>query len=459
MNKVCVAKFGGTSVANYPAMCNCAKIVTNNPHTKLVVLSASAGVTNLLVELSSGNLDAQGIEDRMLKLSQIEFSILNDLGSPKEITSEIEKLLHEIKDLANHAIIEHDDALTDRIVSYGEIMSTKLFTEVLKSLGFKAKWFDVRTVMRTDNRFGKAAPIIEVLSNSAKEKLVPLFDGETIILTQGFIGSNAIGQTTTLGRGGSDYSAALLGEAIPQCSAIEIWTDVPGIYTTDPRMVKEAAVIPEITFSEAAEMATFGAKVLHPATIFPAVRRNIPVFVGSSKNPELGGTWVRSETESKPTFRAVALRRNQKLLTLQSPNMIGACGFLANIFSIFAKYGISVDLITTSEVSVALTIDNTGSQSNGQSVISEQLINELKSFCKVRVDDNLSLVALIGNGMSQVSGTGAAVFASICDVNIRMICYGASSHNLCFLVNSDQAEHAVTELHHKLLEGNPQVIK
>ena len=243
MNKVCVAKFGGTSVANYPAMCNCAKIVTNNPHTKLVVLSASAGVTNLLVELSSGNLDAQGIEDRMLKLSQIEFSILNDLGSPKEITSEIEKLLHEIKDLANHAIIEHDDALTDRIVSYGEIMSTKLFTEVLKSLGFKAKWFDVRTVMRTDNRFGKAAPIIEVLSNSAKEKLVPLFDGETIIVTQGFIGSNAIGQTTTLGRGGSDYSAALLGEAIPQCSAIEIWTDVPGIYTTDPRMVKEAAEI------------------------------------------------------------------------------------------------------------------------------------------------------------------------------------------------------------------------
>ena len=458
MNKVCVAKFGGTSVANYQAMCNCAKIVTSNPNTRLVVLSASAGVTNLLVALASGSLDQAGIEQHMEKLSAIENSILNDLGRPEAITAEIEKLLHEIRDLANHAIIEHDDALTDRIVSFGEIMSTKLFTEVLNKLGFKSKWVDVRTVMRTDSHFGKAAPIIEVISNSAKEFIAPLLD-DYIVVTQGFIGSNAIGQTTTLGRGGSDYSAALLGEALPGCSAIEIWTDVPGIYTTDPRLVPEAHAIPEITFSEAAEMATFGAKVLHPATIFPAVRKNIPVFVGSSKEPEKGGTWVRKETASKPTFRAVALRKNQILLTLQSPNMIGACGFLANIFSIFAKYGISVDLITTSEVSVALTIDYTGSQSNGQSVLSEKLLNELRSFCKVRIDEGLSLIALIGNGMSQVSGTGAAVFSSICDVNIRMICYGASTHNLCFLVNEDQAPKTIAELHHKLLENNPTIIK
>jgi aspartate kinase len=439
-------------------MCNCAKVVTSNPNTKLVVLSASAGVTNLLVELASGNLDKATIEERMGKLCDIQFSILNDLGRPAEITAEIEKLLHEIRDLANHALIEHDDALTDRIVSYGEIMSTKLFTEVLKKLGHKSQWFDVRTVMRTDSRFGKATPILEVLSSSAKEKLAPLVQ-ESIVVTQGFIGSNAMGQTTTLGRGGSDYSAALLGEALPNCAAIQIWTDVPGIYTTDPRLVAEAHAIPEISFSEAAEMATFGAKVLHPATIFPAVRRDIPVFVGSSKQPELGGTWVRSKTTSRPTFRAVALRRNQILLTLQSPNMIGACGFLANIFSIFAKYGISVDLITTSEVSVSLTIDYTGSQSNGQSVLNEKLLEELKAFCKVRIDEGLALIALIGNGMSQVSGTGAAVFSSICDVNIRMICYGASSHNLCFLVNEDQAEQTIKQLHHKLLEACPEIIK
>ena len=139
--------------------------------------------------------------------------------------------------------------------------------------------------------------------------------------------------------------------------------------------------------------------------------------------------------------------------------MIGACGFLANIFSIFAKYGISVDLITTSEVSVSLTIDYTGSQSNGQSVLNEKLLEELKAFCKVRIDEGLALIALIGNGMSQVSGTGAAVFSSICDVNIRMICYGASSHNLCFLVNEDQAEQTIKQLHHKLLEACPEIIK
>ncbi len=201
MNQVCVAKFGGTSVANYAAMCNCVKIVTSNLDTKLVVLSASAGITNLLVELASGTLDEASIEERMGKICNIEFSILDDLGRPAEITAEIEKLIHEIRDLAKHAIIEHDDALTDRIVSYGEIMSTKIFTEVLKSKGYNAKWFDVRSVMRTNNQFGKATPIIEVLSNTAKELLTPLLD-DYIVVTQGFIGSNAIGQTTTLGRGG-----------------------------------------------------------------------------------------------------------------------------------------------------------------------------------------------------------------------------------------------------------------
>ncbi len=458
MKQVCVAKFGGTSVADYKAMCNCAKIVTANPKTRLVVLSASAGVTNILVELASGFLNQGGIEQRMEKLAAIENSILDDMGRPEDLTAEIESTLHEIRDLAHHAIAEHDEALTDRIVSYGELMSTRIFTEVLNRMGHFARWFDVRSVMKTDSRFGKATPIIEVIGGAVKELLAPLLK-DSIVVTQGFIGSNAIGQTTTLGRGGSDYSASLLGEALPSCGAIEIWTDVAGIYTTDPRLVPGARVIPEITFAEAAEMATFGAKVLHPSTIFPAVRRNIPVFVGSSKTPDQGGTWVRSETDSRPTFRAVALRRNQILLTLQSPRMIGACGFLANIFSIFARYGISVDLITTSEVSVALTIDYTGSQSGGESVLSDRLLSELKSFCRVRVDEGLALIALIGNGMSQVSGTGAAVFSSICDVNIRMICYGASTHNLCFLVNEDQAQQTVAALHRCLLEENPAVIR
>lgn len=450
MNQVCVAKFGGTSVANAEAMGRCAQIVVDNPKTRVVVLSASAGVTNLLVELAAGTLDQQAREERLQRLTDIQFHILADLGQPAALTQTIRDMLDEVRDLAAQASVASDAALVDRMVAQGELMSTRLFTELMRQRGHDAVWFDVRKVMRTDSRFGKATPAIEALRTLSQQELAPLVANHYVI-TQGFIGANAEGQTTTLGRGGSDYSAALLAEAL-NVSELEIWTDVPGIYTTDPRMVKSAHPIPEISFAEAAEMATFGAKVLHPSTLQPAVRRNIPVFVGSSKDPAAGGTWVRSTTESNPLFRAVALRRKQILLTLQSPNMLGACGFLAEVFTILARHRISVDLITTSEVSVALTLDQTGSQSNGKSMLSDEVLAELGALCKVKVEDNLALVALIGNRMSTVSGAGTRVFEAIDDVNIRLICYGASAHNLCFLVEEDQAEEIIQRLHRKLLD-------
>ncbi|MFQ9623631.1 MAG: aspartate kinase [Enterobacteriaceae bacterium] len=188
-----------------------------------------------------------------------------------------------------------------------------------------------------------------------------------MVITQGFIGSEAKGRTTTLGRGGSDYTAALLGEAL-NASRVDIWTDVPGIYTTDPRVAPAAKRIDVIAFAEAAEMATFGAKVLHPATLLPAVRSDIPVFVGSSKEPTAGGTLVCNKTENPPLFRALALRRRQTLLTLQ-PEYAALTRFLAEVFSILARHSISVDLITTSEVSVALTMDTTGSTSAGDTLL------------------------------------------------------------------------------------------
>jgi aspartate kinase len=303
--------------------------------------------------------------------------------------------------------------------------------------------------MRTDSRFGRATPAIEAIHNLAQQEMAGLLK-DHIVITQGFIGANADGQTTTLGRGGSDFSAALLAEALG-VDELEIWTDVPGIYTTDPRLVKEAHPIPEISFSEAAEMATFGAKVLHPATLQPAVRKGIPVFVGSSKDPAAGGTWVRDTTESSPLFRAVALRRNQILLTLHSPNMLHACGFLAQVFTILAKHGISVDLITTSEVSVAITLDQTGSSSTGRSVLNDGVLDELNAFCKVKVETDLALVALIGNRMSEVNGVGTQVFDAVSEHNVRMICYGASTHNLCFLVPESDASLVVQKLHQRLL--------
>ncbi|MBQ9274366.1 MAG: lysine-sensitive aspartokinase 3 [Succinivibrio sp.] len=446
-----IAKFGGTSVGNLAAMQSSFKVAVSNPNTKLVVVSACSGVTNILVELASGSCNGAKTEELINRLRGIHAEIIAGLKNQSELTAYIEERLSEIRNLCVEAGMSRSDALTDRIVCHGELMSSYLFTELFKENGVKARWFDVRQVMRTDSSFGCATPLVEVIYSLVQEKLMPLLTGDEIVITQGFISSNSEGQTTTLGRGGSDYTAALLGEAC-NAATISIWTDVPGVYTTDPRLVPHAQPISELTYLEAAEMATFGAKILHPSTLLPAVRRGIPVYVGSSREPELGGTWVRPATESHPPFRAVALRRHQTLIVLSSPKMVGVSGFLAQVFGIFAKYRRSVDLVSTSEVSIAVTLD-AGTQTSGQSSISEDMLEELRSFCHVKVEHSLSLVAIIGNDMSSLPGIATKAFDSISSFPVRMICYGASSHNLCFLVNEQDDVAALQEVHRHLLES------
>ena len=452
MQNLDIAKFGGTSVANYEAMSKCVQVVTQNPNTKLVVVSACAGVTNHLVELASGAHDTTKREEIIAQVFAIHKAIFDKLPDSAKHEAVINEYLSVVRDLAVQATMTRTDMITDRLVSHGELMSSYLITEIFKQQGFKAKCFDVRQVMRTDSTYGKAVALVEVISTLSKQLLQPILDKEdTIVVTQGFIGADSSGQTTTLGRGGSDYSAALLGEAC-HAKTISIWTDVPGVYTTDPRLVPQAMPISELTYLEAAEMATFGAKILHPSTLVPAVRCGIPVYVGSSKEPEKGGTWVRPTTDYSPSFRAVALRKNQTLIVLSSPKMVGATGFLAEVFSIFAKYKLSVDLVSTSEVSIAITLD-AGSQTSGLSNIPEALFHELREFCHVKVESGLALVAVIGNNMSRTSHITSEVFSSIDNYAVRMICYGASSHNLCFLVGENEAVEVLTHLHQSLLES------
>ena len=449
MTSFVVAKFGGTSVADYDAMNRSADVVLADPNTRLVVLSASAGVTNLLVSLSEG-LEATERFVKLDALRKIQFDILERLQNPNVIREEVERLLENITTLAEAASLATSTALTDELVSHGELMSTLLFVEIMRERNVQAQWFDVRKIMRTSDRFGRAEPDVEALAELTNQQLAPrLADG--IVITQGFIGSEAKGRTTTLGRGGSDYTAALLGEAL-HATRVDIWTDVPGIYTTDPRVVSAAKRIDVIAFEEAAEMATFGAKVLHPATLLPAVRSDIPVFVGSSKDPKAGGTLVCKKTENPPLFRALALRRRQTLVTLHSHNMLHSRGFLAEVFGILARHNISVDLITTSEVSIALTLDTTGSTSTGDTLLTQSLLIELSELCRVEVEEDLVLVAIIGNKLSRACGVGKEVFGVLDPFNIRMICYGASSYNLCFLVPADQAEQVVQKLHQNLFE-------
>lgn len=449
MSQTVIAKFGGTSVADSVAMNSSADVVLSNPDVKVVVLSASAGVTNLLVALAEGCSPADRT-DKIEQIRNIQYKILDKIPGSQVVHEEIDRILENITTLSEAASLATSAALTDELVSHGELMSTLLFVELLRSRNVNAEWFDVRKVMITNDRFGKAEPNVQALSELCNQHLKPRLE-KTLIITQGFIGSEEKGRTTTLGRGGSDYTAALLAEALG-AKRVDIWTDVPGIYTTDPRVVPAAKRIDEIGFEEAAEMATFGAKILHPATLLPAVRSDIPVFVGSSKDVAAGGTLVCNKTSQPPLFRALALRRKQTLLTLHSLNMLHARGFLAEIFNILANHNISVDLITTSEVSIALTLDTAGSSTCGASLLTTSLLTELSALCRVEVEENLALVALIGNQLAQARGVGKEVFGVLEPFNIRMISYGASSHNLCLLVPGDDAEHVVKTLHHNLFE-------
>lgn len=448
MNCLTVAKFGGTSVADHSAMQRCAHVVQSYPDTRLVVVSASAGVTNCLVALSKGELDESSRAEQLNTIYDIEMRLVESLTNPDAVKARISHLLEALTALVREPGLSTNPLLKDELLSFGERMSSVIFTQVLIESGVEASYFDVREVMKTDNRFSNAQPNLLQVNANAEALLAPKVSA-SVVVTQGFIGSDDENNTTTLGRGGSDYSAAILAEALG-AKELHIWTDVSGIFTTDPRLASNARAIPEISFDEAAEMATFGAKILHPATLIPAIRSGTRVFVGSSREPEKGGTWVLKSPEAKPAYRAIALRREQTLVTLKSPNMLHASGFLANVFAVLARHKVSVDLITTSEISVALTIDDP-SNSNTQ-VLNQTLLDELAQLCEVRVEQGLALVAVIGNELQEQNGVSSQILNCVDAYNLRMICHGASQHNFCFLINEVHAEAVVSQLHQALFE-------
>lgn len=447
MNQLHVAKFGGTSMADHAAMSRCADIILADQNIALVVLSACSGVTNQLVTLASPQCTTQQREQLLPGIYQHHRDVLSQITDDSSAVRQIEELLINLHTCVERIAQCHSLQLADEILSFGERLSTFLFTELLKQRNANAQWFDARKVLTTDSHFGCAQPDIERISHNVQAQLLPLCQCG-VVVTQGFIGADSNGNTTTLGRGGSDYSAALFAEALG-AQAVQIWTDVEGIYTTDPRITAAAHAIDEISFNEAAELSTFGAKVLHPSTLWPAIRQNINVFVGSSLNPQNGGTWIKNRVESKPNHRAIAVRNQQTLVTVSSLNMLHRHGFLAKVFAILAKHKISVDLVTTSEVSVALTLDDVGSK---QAELTETALNELRELCEVKVEKDLALVAVVGNDIDRHAGVSSRIFSVLSPYNLRMICHGASSHNICFLVEQSEANDIVCSLHRQLFE-------
>lgn len=452
MSHLVVSKFGGTSMGDAQCMLRSAQVSVQQ-NANLVVVSATSGTTNKLIEAGSlaksGNW--QQVEKVFSEICLRHRQIASQLDLSTEKTQALEGLFEELNSILKGIFFLKDGSMRalDALVSMGERMSSVLFSQALENVVItsgkkqKVQWYDVRQVMRTDDQFGKAKPLSDEINNLGKKVFADIISEKVIGVTQGYIGSTADGQATTLGRGGSDFSAAILAEAI-DAKVLEIWTDVAGIATTDPRIVPEAKLIDELSFKEASELATFGAKVLHPATLLPAIKKNIPVFVGSSFEPEKKGTWVRKEVQSHPLIRAMAIRKKQVLVTITTPEMLQTHGFLFQIFKIFNDFKVSIDAITTSEISVSVTLDDSA-------LLNKKLIEQLSEIAEVHIEEHLSLVSLIGNNINHTPGIAKKIFENIPDINVRMICLGASKHNFCFLVNEAQAEDALKRLHKVLI--------
>lgn len=438
-----VSKFGGTSVGTYEAMQRSARIVASDPQRKLSVISATSGTTNDLVALSVSELDSTSREEILERIEHRHIEIIEQCDKKEELEKEFYSQLSKLREHLD--FIGRDKRWKDRLYAFGELMSTKIFVEVLKENGVAAEWLDAREVIKTDSSFGNAEPDPEAIAKKASKWI----NKNKTYLTQGFIGSDIFGNTTTLGRGGSDFSASLFAEALA-ADTLEIWTDVAGVYTTDPRIVSDAFPIHEISFDEAAELSVFGGKVLHPATLKPAIRGGVNVRVASSSAPDNPGTLIVKESTKKPAIRAISLRKDQTLLTVTSLQMLHQHGFLAQLFKVLAEHRISVDLVSTSEVSVALTLDTAVNAAN-KVELTDKVLGELREFAEVTVESDLALIALIGNEMQKTSGLGGPLFTSLEKYNIRLICHGASSNNLCFLVDHDEAEHIVRKLHDKFI--------
>ena len=336
--------------------------------------------------------------------------------------------------------------IQDAIVSYGERLSVHLLTAAAEARGLDAELVDAREVMRTDSRFGKARPDAGTLALRCQDLIAPVLGAGKIPIIEGFVGATDEGEPTTLGRGGSDYSAALLGAALG-ADEIQIWTDVDGMLTADHRLVPEGKKIRELSFAEAAELAYFGARVLHPATI--AVSRNIPVRILNSRRPSASGTTIASRArKSGVAVKSIATKKGITLIDVKSLRMLMAHGFLRSMFELFDRHEVPVDLVSTSEVSVSLTVDSVEKIS--------AIVAELEQFSEVTVERGCAIVCLVGEEIRSTPRIAARTFGALGDINVRMISQGASEMNLSFIVREGDADESVKRLHREFFTGIDQ---
>jgi aspartate kinase len=451
-NNIVVMKFGGTSVEDSTAILRTASIVAGRVRRQLnpiVVVSAMSKVTDTLLAAAAAagrnqREDALRLSDG-LRTRHLQTAAELISGNPDRLTSLQLNIHHDFDSLDDllrgiSAVGELTPRTSDHVVSFGERLSSVMVAAAFAEQGIPAAHVDARTVILTDANYGKATPNNRAIENALTAQVLPLLDLGRVPVMGGFIGScDAI--TTTLGRGGSDYTAALIGGAL-HTGAIEIWTDVDGIMTTDPRIVPEALRVKTISFEEAAELAYFGAKVLHPATILPAVQKNIPVFVLNSRNAENEGTKITATPPPCSTpFKSIAAKKKLTIIDIVASRMLLAHGFLAAVFAIFDKHGCAIDMVSTSEVSISVTVDSKEAL--------PAICAELSQIADVKYESNKALICLVGEDIRGISGIAAQVFSAVSHVNIRMISQGASEINMSFMINEEDVDEAVRSLHKK----------
>jgi aspartate kinase len=452
---VIVIKFGGTSVGDAQRVANAIAIVEERrEQNPIVVVSALAGVTNELVAATEAAraCDADRVAQIISAIRQRHEDVALQLVQQKidffeAFTKQLDKQIDQIHTILRGIAMlgEITARAKDKVMGIGEKLSSVLFAYSMMMRALPGEHVDSEEVVITDGRFGEAGPLMDETRHAAHRVLLPLIERGLIPVMGGFIGRTRDGATTTLGRGGSDYSAAIIGAAVG-ADEIQIWTDVDGMMTCDPRLIPGARMIERISFVEAAELAWFGAKVLHPKTIAPAVEQNIPVRVLNTHNVASPGTLITAEGETRVGHgpRAIALKRNITVVHMTSNKMLGAHGFLARLFAIFEQLEISVDLITTSEVSVSVTIDEKHNL--------QDLVEKLKPVAEVSVIENQGIVAVVGRNLMKDSEVGARIFDAMKGIPMSMFSLGTSGLNLSIVVDDKDADRAVKAIHAALFE-------
>jgi len=440
-------KFGGTSVQNAEAFARVAGIVGSQKDlSPIVVTSAMAKVTDALIYAfeTAKKGDSQTAFTSLNQHFERHAQVSQNLTGEEQQKSFLIELNLAREELSNLLLRAERRSLPlsmlkDAIISYGEQLSSRLLTEVCKAKNLNARQIDARRLIVTDEEYGAATPIWNETENLIKLELELLIEAGEIPILGGFIAASQSGETTTLGRGGSDYSAALIGAAL-QAREIQIWTDVTGVLTCDPRICADARTITVLSYEEAAELAYFGAKVLHPKTIQPAVDFAIPVRVCNSHAPGEKGTMVLRESGEAPNkIKSIAHKIGITIVRISSARMLGSYGFMSALFQVFERYRTVIDVISTSEVSVALTLDNTASLEN--------IVNELKRLGEVEVESNFAVVCVVGEGLRESSGLAAKIFSTLEDINISLISHGASSVNMTFVVKETNVGEVISRLH------------